>query len=64
MLLATLQSPLLARNGPAEPTARCPLTGVERKSSVRGQTDANDVVDDARSGIECAKGVIVEQRIT
>jgi len=26
--------------------------------------DANDVVDDARSGIECAKGVIVEQRIT
>jgi hypothetical protein len=28
------------------------------------QTVANDVVDDARSGIECAKGVIVEQRIT
>jgi hypothetical protein len=23
-----------------------------------------DVVDDARSGIECGKGVIVEQRIT
>jgi hypothetical protein len=40
------------------------LTGVERKSAARGQTVANDVVDDARSGIECAKGVIVEQRIT
>jgi hypothetical protein len=25
---------------------------------------AIDVVDDARSGIECGKGVIVEQRIT
>jgi hypothetical protein len=32
--------------------------------TARGQGDAIDVVDDARSGIECGKGVIVEQRIT
>lgn len=40
--LAGIGCPLLARNGSAEPAARCPLTGVERKSAVRGQTDAND----------------------
>jgi hypothetical protein len=29
---------------------------MDRTSPVDGQHDANDVVDDARSGIECAKG--------
>jgi hypothetical protein len=32
---------LLARNGPAEPTSRCPLTGVERKSAVRSPAQAS-----------------------
>jgi hypothetical protein len=43
---------------------RCPFLGAHRKWPAPGQNDAIDVVDDARSGIECAKGVIVEQRIT
>jgi hypothetical protein len=40
------------------------LFGLDRKSLAEGQNGAIDVVDDARSGIECGKGVIVEQRIT
>jgi hypothetical protein len=31
-----------ARTGPTGPVCRCPLIGVERKSSTRGQNDAND----------------------
>jgi hypothetical protein len=54
----------MAPNGPTMPVWGCSLFGEYRKWLAGGQNDAIDVVDDARSGIECGKGVIVEQRIT
>ena len=40
--MKSVELPLLAPNGPAGPVLRCLLMGVDRKSRVGRQTDAND----------------------
>jgi hypothetical protein len=57
-------SPDVALLRHARLSGECPFTGVDRKSPWSGQTDANDVVDDARSRHRMCQRVIVEQRIT